>query len=114
MGTDSKIGLSTSMAATPPMADARLPITVMPTCTVARNLSGSSFNLFTTSAECIPFFDNSSNLLLLADIMAISEPEKNPFAKINSNIITASISKPSKDIVPPLIFKVVGRLILLV
>src|SRR5712692_893478 len=104
-GRDWINGLTNEMAAAPPMADARVPTSVTPIWTVARNRSGSFFNRATAAAERTPFSSKVSIRLLRVAMMAISEAAKKPLAKIRKKTSVPSSQKLSKNIgVSPVLF----------
>jgi hypothetical protein len=77
----------------PPMAEARVPDTVMPIWTVERNFWGFSRMVRSTSAllPCFPFAI-SLILLLRDEMMANSPAEKTPFRTIRIRMMISASS----------------------
>ena len=68
----------------------KIPIRVIPICTVDRNLFGFSASSSAVFAPELPFFISFSNLNFLDETNAISDIEKIPFNKIKMIIIRIS------------------------
>ena len=66
-------------------------MSVMPICTVDRNLSGSPESARAARAGLLPLRASVSSLDLRADTNAISDIERMPFRTISSRMITISI-----------------------
>ena len=68
----------------------KIPIKVIPICTVDKNRLGFSANSNAVFAPELPFFISFSSLNFLDETSAISDIEKIPFNKINTIIISIS------------------------
>jgi hypothetical protein len=74
----------------PAKAPAVVPITVMPTWTVARKRSGLFLNAWADRAQGTPRSTNSMSWVLRIETMAISAPERMPFRRIRIAMTLAS------------------------
>ena len=79
-----------SLILSPEKIPVRIPINVIPICTVDKNLLGELANSNATFALLLPFFAAVSSLFFLAEISEISDMEKTPFNKIKMNTINSS------------------------
>ncbi len=73
----------------PPRTPARVPQTVTPICTVARNWPMLSWRPFTRAAARLPSSTRLSMRLRRAEMIAISLPEKNPLPSSRRTIEAA-------------------------
>ena len=71
----------------------KIPISVMPTCTAERNLSGSWASFKAVLAALLPLLASAWRLDFLAEMMAISDMAKTPFKRISKSIIKISSIK---------------------
>lgn len=68
-------------------------MSVMPICTVDKNLPGELAKFNAAVARLSPFFEAISNLVFLEETKAISAIENKPLRIIRKNIIKISIKK---------------------
>jgi hypothetical protein len=66
-------------------------MSVIPICTVDKNLLGALAKSNAIWAFLLPFLAAVSNLFFRAEINAISDMEKTPFKRIKKNIIKISM-----------------------
>ena len=70
----------------------RMPIRVMPICTVDRKLLGDSFRFSAILAAALFLSLSACSLAFLLDTMDISDADSIPFRIIRTKIIIASVS----------------------
>ena len=93
-GTEAKRGSNRWAMVAPPTAPLRMPIRVMPICTVERKSFGALASFRAAPALRLPRSACCSSRTLRAETTAISEPEKMPLAMISTRISRPSISSP--------------------
>ena len=69
----------------------RIPISVIPICTVEKNLSGFSAKASASFADLLPFFASRARFDFLSETSAISDIARIPFDMISAAIMTNSI-----------------------
>jgi hypothetical protein len=97
-GTSFRIGPRCLAIAAPPKAPAEVPTTVMPICTVARNVSGSLRSRKSALAPPLAWLTSSSMRDLRSETTAISEPARAPLISINTKMNSRSerMSQPPR------------------
>ena len=94
-GSAAIAGSSRSMAATPPTAEASVPTSVTPTCTVARKRSGSCLRRRAAAARGWPSSARARRRAVRALTTAISAPAKKALRRIRTPIRASSTTNPS-------------------